>query len=500
MLSWPMRYLSLVFFSTVLLLALVQTAEACSCGPKPTVLDAVDHSDEVVIARAVSVEKVQSTEERRHVNDVRSTRMIVEKVFKGKLNVGDEIVLGQGGGADCIGTFSEYSVGKQFLFYLDRPENNSSFLNRLRGETELWITFICGRSSDLVDAREDLQYLENISKLRGRTRISGRLFGPGATSKFPVDGKKIKLIGSQKTYEVKTDEDGVFEIYDLPAGRYSVEPETPTGWKLEPYWFKYSSSVVRNDFDRPEMKTPTQVSIMLEPKKHASIEFLFGIQNSVSGRIVDHKGKPLVHVCVNLLAPGKSWGPSDCTNEQGQFEITSISEGQFVLVANLDGKFSPNEPFQTTYYPGVAEREFATVINLGPGDTLNNFNLIITPVAERVVLEGLLLHSDGKPAIDTRVRFRVTEANDKVQKSVVAYTDRLGRFSLTVLKGLNGEIAGEQWLLKDYYVNCPKVDELLAKSGGNNVTVFSNVVKLKTDQNVYNVELTLPFPACRKAK
>ena len=55
-------------------------------------------------------------------------------------------------------------------------------------------------------------------------------------------------------------------------------------------------------------------------------------------------------------------------------------------------------------------------------------------------------------------------------------------------------------MFKGYYENCPKVDELIAGSRGDNVTVRSNVIKLTTEQNVYNVELTLPFPRCEKAK
>ena len=50
------------------------------------------------------------------------------------------------------------------------------------------------------------------------------------------------------------------------------------------------------------------------------------------------------------------------------------------------------------------------------------------------------------------------------------------------------------------YKNCPKVDEILAKNRSNNVTVKSNVVKLTTDQDVFEVELTLPFPRCEKAQ
>ena len=57
-------------------------------------------------------------------------------------------------------------------------------------------------------------------------------------------------------------------------------------------------------------------------------------------------------------------------------------------------------------------------------------------------------------------------------------TDGNGKFTLRVLKGLTGELFGEDWLFSGAYKNCPKVAELLAKSGRNNVTVQSNFVKL----------------------
>ena len=61
----------------------------------------------------------------------------------------------------------------------------------------------------------------------------------------------IKIIGAQKTYETKTDKGGVFEIYDLPPGKYSIEPEMPAGWKIDQY---HLSVTVPNDAIRSFIK------------------------------------------------------------------------------------------------------------------------------------------------------------------------------------------------------------------------------------------------------
>jgi len=497
-----LRYLLFAVFSVALLLTATRTANACSCGPRPNVLQAFEQSDEVVILRAISVEKAEDTPEEHYPDGVKSTTMVVEKVFKGKLKVRDEIVFGQGSGADCIWTFDEQSVGHQFLFYLTRPDKLSTELYLPSKETGLWFGFGCGRSRGLLRATEDLLYLENIAKLRGKTRISGSIGDGFNYPDIDVDGKKVKIIGPKKTYVTKTNKDGVFEIYDLPPGKYFVEPETPPGFKIDTYYLRYSESIVIDEVSgRPEMKSPRQVAVMLEPRKHVSINIAFTVENSVRGRVLDPKGKAMSRVCVYLLRPGQdAWGPSDCTDEQGQFEITEIPEGQYVLVANQDGKPSNREPFAKVFYPNVTERERAAVINISPGEKVANLDIVIPKLEETVTITGILQYSDGKPVVKEWVKFKVAKPNEKIDGDVDEQTDDAGRFTLTVLKGLTGELSGEDWLLAGLYKNCPKVDELIAKSGNSSVTVLSNVIKLTAEQDMYDVELTLPFPQCEKIK
>ncbi|HKU74916.1 MAG TPA: hypothetical protein VJR02_13470 [Pyrinomonadaceae bacterium] len=499
MLPHSFRYLVLSLVSFAFLLGMAGTVSACSCAQRPTVMDAFEASDEVVILRAVSVEKAANTENEHYVDGVRSTTMVVEKVFKGKLKVRDEIVLGQGNGADCIWTFSEKSVGNQYLFYLHRPEKRTNEDYLPPHDPGTWFAFGCGRSRGLAVATEDLLYLEKMQKVRGKTRISGTI-GGWQNPDIAVDGKRIKIIGSKKTYWAKTDENGVFEIYDLPPGKYFVEPETPEGWRIDPYWFRYSPSVVMRGYDEPEMKSPRQVAITLEEKKHASLEIIFEIENFVRGRVLGPKGRPMERVCVYLLRPGAEWGPSDCTDKSGRFEITSINPGDYVLVANRDGKPSDREPFAQIFYPSVSERERAVVINISAGETLENLDIVIPKLVETIIIKGVMRYSDGNPVAEEWVKFKVTKKDEKVDGDVSEQTDSTGQFTLRVLKGLTGQLAGEDWVMKSLFKNCPKVDELVDKSGQRSVTVHTNVIELTTEHNLYDVELTLPFPRCEKAK
>jgi hypothetical protein len=249
------------------------------------------------------------------------------------------------------------------------------------------------------------------------------------------------------------------------------------------------------------MKSPKQVAIILEPKQHASVNIAFTVENSVRGRVLDPKGRGMHRVCVYLVAPDQeAGGPSDCTDEQGRFEITEIPEGQYVLVANQNGKPSNREPFPKIFYPSVAERERAAVIDIKPGEKITDLDIVIPKLEETVTITGVLQYSDGKPIAEQWVNFNVTTRNEKVDGHVSEKTDGAGRFTLTVLKGLTGELSADEYLSKGVFKNCRKVDELIVESEQNYVTIYSNVVKLTTEQDAYDVELIFPFSKCEKVK
>ena len=486
---------------TALLLFMAQSAFACTCGPEPTLLESLEHSDEVVILRIVSVEKVENTPNRHYVHGVKSTTMVVEKVFKGDLKAGEQITFVQGGGGDCISTFNEQWVGHQYLFYLTRPEKlaKDSLLATWK-DPSLWVDYTCGRSRSIEGAAADLLYLENVSKVKGKTRISGRL-DARQNSGLDFAGQTVKITGSKKVYETKTNKNGVFEIYDLPPGKYAVETEIPSGWKIDLSWLAYSMRGTPNEeYLRRRAEWEKRIEITLEPKKHATVDFVFEPDNSVRGRVLGPKGIPIPRVRVDLLRPGADDGPSGYTDEQGRFEIKSIPTGDYVLVANKEGKLSTQQPFRKIFHPNVWERERAAVVSIAPGETVEDVDIVIPHLEETITIEGVARYSDGKPVADRWINFNATKTDKKVDGNVYAKTDREGRFTLTVLKGLKGELLTDVYLIAGYYKNCPKVDELIAKSGAKSVRVYSNKIELTTEENLFQVELTLPFPLCEKAK
>jgi len=493
------RHLKFLPLFLLFFLMAVRTAEACTCGPTPTVLESFNHADVVVVVTVVSVEKATPDQTaapgmmsngRNYVDGVKSTSMRVEQVFKGNLKVGEEMIFAQGGGANCIWTFDEKAVGKKFLFYLARFKDSTR-----------WIAGTCGRSNTVESAADDLLYLNNLSKVRNKTRISGTLsfyFDAGES----LAGRKIRIVGDKRTVDVKTDAKGVYEIYDLPAGRYFVEPEIPKGWKLGQFWLEYSASVDRST----KADSSKRIPIVLEANKHAGLDLMFEIDNAVRGHIYDPLGQPMNGVCLNLVPADGTKGAylADCTETGGAFDIDEIPPGDYVLLVNDDGKKTSSEPFGRFYYPKAAKLEDATVFNIGVGDRVENLDIYPTIELKTVTVEGVFLYSDGKPVADEWVEFKPTKRQsaekDEEEHDARVKTDQKGRFSIKIVQDAEGTLSGGMHTYVGEYENCPKLDRLIRLEKKSVPEIKSLPVEIRATTNLYGVEVKFPFPFCKKAK
>ncbi|HEX3254069.1 MAG TPA: carboxypeptidase-like regulatory domain-containing protein [Pyrinomonadaceae bacterium] len=478
--------LTLVIFTVLILSG--DVVSACECGPKPNVLDEFQEANLVFIARIVSIDKVdpksKSESEEEATEGVRSATLRVEKIYKGNLRLRQELVFAPGNGADCLFTFQDSEIGDQMLLYMSPPEKR----------TDRFVASFCGRSRGLEGATEDLLYLDNMKKFRGKTRVSGR-YGLWQSEDFIVANKKILIRGENKTYETKTDEKGFFEIYDLPPGKYFLEPEMPKGWKIARMWLQYVADI---EEEQPSKKS---IAFTLRPKSHASIDVSFESDNAIAGTVLDPNGNPIQGVNVHLWGATQTagYGSTDTTDEKGEFRIESVPAGIYVLLLNSDGKISSAENFERLFYPGVAQREKATLIHINDGEVVTGINIVIPKLFETVKVSGTLQYSDETPVDTGRVEL-VASPVVGMDGAVRTYTDSEGRFTLQILKGMTGQIYGELYVSADSYVDCPKLDELLQAKGERFTNIETPPIRIEANQDMENLVLKLPFPRCKKKK
>lgn len=488
-------WLSCVAISIVLMSS--NSVQACSCGNPGTVDKEFEHSPTVVILKLQAVERLAEGEKGYGYGGIKQSKLTVEKVFKGNLKIGQELPFAQGGGGDCIWTFDEDEIGKKFLFYLGaNPVKN-----------DLWAGFGCSRSGSAEYKTADLLYLEKMAKVKGKTRLSGTVVQSietsvedGESQNNRLGGRKINISGNGKNIELKTDENGVYETYDLPIGKYKVTPEKIDGYKF--------SSDVKN--------SNGSLEVAITSKSHVQADVDFEVDNGIGGKFFDTNGKPLKDVCLNLLpAHGKevvNFYQADCTNESGAFKFNEIPAGTYVIVVNNDGKITSDEPFGTFYYPNVTKREDAAEITINAGDFRDDLVITAPQTAETITISGTLLFQNGKPKYDDSedkydypsIEFVADRDKDQSEENKVearAETDRNGNFSIRILKGQKGRLFALTSSYIGKYENCPKLDELIRTKGEDSVpTLQTPSVEINAVNDINGIELKFPFPKCKKAK
>jgi hypothetical protein len=342
------------------MLMMAQVVAACGCYPFTAVLDDYEKADIVLMPRLLSLEKATNPKP-RFGGEISGATMMVERVYKGDLKVDDKLTLSQGDETlGCSWSFDRRTVGERYLLYLDKPE----------GPSDPWYISICNGSKLLEFAKGDLLYLNNIDKRRGSTRIYGVINPDGD---LDLEGRRIRIIGKSRTYFATIDKDGVYELYDVPAGRYVLEPELPFGWKVEEFRL-----TVPPKWLEPE-RPSDRVAFILRPRRHFGIDIELALSNHVSGTILDANSKPLKSVCVSLApASDESFlACNDFTDERGRFRINSVRAGQYVLILNYENKPTADMPFPKLYYPGVKERKKATTISVTHGENVTGLIAVL---------------------------------------------------------------------------------------------------------------------------
>lgn len=454
-------------------------------------LSAYEAADAVLIVRVLSLQKIDGLMPvvDRPMIFTRVAKASVVRVYKGNLKIGDPLSFTEAVTTTCPWSTANAEPGTEILVYLKAPH----------GQSTHWFIPGCGRTKPVLLATEDLHYLDNMEQLRGKTRVSGT-YGGWDSHGLPIAQRRIRIAGQGdgKVYETFTNEKGFFEVYDLPPGAYRLEPEIPEGWRIDRWSLWRSESTVGR---RPNS---TGFPFVLDPKKHASVSFLFEPDNAVEGRIVGPNGEVLRDTCAYIRRPDEvlanrvNWWDlgslkRGCTDEKGRFRIEAIEPGTYVVVLNVTGKPRSAEPFPTVFYPGTTELEKATRITIAPGEIVKDVKVTVPVLLKTVTVEGILHFSDGRPVPSQEVRFEPV-ANPELDGLVITETDEQGRFSLKILKGLQGPIYGGL-SVEARTIRCPEIASLNF-GPHDRVYVRTPDMKIEADGDRSDLVLRLNYPNC----
>jgi hypothetical protein len=466
----------------LMLLSSEQGARACSCGGQPSPCEAYTGASAVFVGYVSKIEP-ESKDLNEAIYNEQTAWVQVERTFKGAKEA--EIIFHQPG-HNCA---PKFKAGDRWLFYATYHK-----------DTKTWEVYGCGRSSPVDQAHDDLLFLEGLPRSLTRARISGEISQyeqtpeKGFTRVRVMTGLKVKIIGEKKTYEIYTDANGVYEIYDLPRGKYAIEPEIPPGMKIR---FPMPFGPVAFSENRT-------FKVESRARSCAGSDFVLCSDSRISGRVFGANGEVMPRVCLNLWPANKPadryFRISDCTESDGSYEITEIPPGDYIVVVNDDGKMSGDEPFPTAYYPGVFEKEKAAVITISEGTKLDGYDIHIPSQSKTVLIQGVLLYSDGRPVSKEGISFKVEKENPSFEGSYTTLTDDQGRFTFKLLQGTVGLLKGEMDLYESKFSDCPHIRKLLLKKQENALMlqVETKPMRIEVDDDIKDIKLIFPFPLCPK--
>lgn len=477
---------------------------ACSCYGTPTV------NSEYAAASIVMIARVDSGVD-KNPSGIFGAYLVVEKVFKGTISPSERLFFRQGGGGDCTLQFNR-SRDKRLLLYSKMPDG---------GIGAVWSAGICGRNRLIEDAADDLLFLNDPARVRGKTRISGmlRYFEDNDTERpqsKQIAGHAVKITGNGRTWTAVTNADGVYEFIGLPPGIYEIKPDpyprtfAPFGWRLTDY-FKLENASPRQKSDEERLRSkmwkdvpnkPVRHEVLLLPGGSAGYDFDYDSSNTVEGRVLGPDGKPLESADITFIREDGTEPDQriEQTDALGRYAIPRLAPGKYFIAVNQHGFIKADNPFPPVYYPGVRDLKYATIITLRGGERVTGIDIMIPEMHPTVWVSGQVVYADGSPVDEADVKFVAVDEPEQVDGDSEMRTSKDGRFRIKVLKGLRGTISAEKRLWGNDFANCVGkifTGRVISESGVS-TEVGTELLPITPDADIPGLVLRFPFNNCGK--
>ena len=394
----------------LLLLGCSMTALACRCLSFEPACQAFWKTDAVFSGKVISITPEPVPKHYgQEMPPNRVVRFLVSEPFRGVNSSEIEIVTERGDG----GCGFEFQIGEQYIVYAHRRTTDN----------RLW-TSICSRTSLSAKAKEDLAYLQDLSRAENGSIIFGQIsrerLSNERVDRSPMSDVRILVEGESHQFETTSDEKGKYILRGLTPGKFKISLDLPKGLAAHSIGLEQDSK---------------DVQVELVDKGCASVNFGVMSDGRLSGTAFDVAGQPREKAELTLMEAGKEkyqgYSSTVYSDKEGKYEFTYLPPGRYVMRIRFDGSISDDRPFPPLYYPNYSVPTQANVITIGEGQWVEKVNVFLPSLPPEFVVEGIVVWPDGQPISTARVRYDTADPG-----GYSATVDNQGRFLIKVYQGV----------------------------------------------------------------
>jgi hypothetical protein len=272
----------------------------------------------------------------------------------------------------------------------------------------------------------------------GTARLAGRVIAADTGRPLKRARVSIQLTEGRLSKAAITDDNGGFNVPNLPAGKYTVSA-TKTGY------------VTMAAGQRRALRPGIPIELA-DRQAVTNIDLRLPKGGVITGRIRDEEGEPLARATVRVMRFQYVRGErrlvaagTDQTDDRGEYRVFGLPPGEYLVTAVVDGfeRFAragvadvrppePDEPlnYAPTYYPGVTAAGEAGRVEVGAGleQAGIDFPLLLVPTAR---VRGVVTASNAEAAGRARVMLFPDEAGGALRApSYRARTDADQTFTI----------------------------------------------------------------------
>jgi len=346
-----------------------------------------------------------------------SMRIKVDESIRGGLAHEITVETGSGGG-DC-GT--PLPPGKKFFIFAYKEKDGKLWTGMCSGNWPL--------DGDATDEKRIAEYRALVASKHGS------IFGDAVNTTpvwrdddvsdahpRPVAAMTLHAQSSAFNATTKTSKDGTYEFEGLPAGTYTIVPDT--GGKLDfdhEYPNRYQAEVGEGSCAR--------ISFNLQPTTR--------IRGHLSVPPISGKHSWMVEALPTSLKKINQYsGKWDIVGEDGNFDLWPLPPGDYYLGLNINGSPTPDAPLLPTYYPGVLKRSEAQVIHIEEGE-VKQLDLKIHDLAKPRTVQFVATGADGKPLKTVYIQTEDLRHPGDAVSYVNVDLDAQGAGTMVVYEGFN---------------------------------------------------------------